>query len=71
MYRPLNDDEGLFDSGPAVQPLVPMGEFSWIWRVGDDFDMSARGTYRVSFGGPLNYLDAVVCSNSAEVRVER
>ncbi len=70
MYEPIHDLEHIFGRGPGFAPLMPQQEFSWTWRVGEDFEMSTPGSYRVSFGGRLNYLDATVCSNVAEVTVE-
>ena len=70
--------EGLFEplaishlvrmgSEPLFFPLPPKEPQQWIWKVGDDFDMSEPGTYRISLGGRLAYLDTTVCSNTAEV----
>lgn len=35
------------------------------------YDMPAPGTHGVSFGGRIGYLNATVCSNTAEVIVEK
>jgi hypothetical protein len=56
-------------SAPIFFPLPPKEPQQWIWKVSDDFDMSEPGTYRVSLGGRLAYLDTTVCSNTAEVKV--
>lgn len=51
---------------------LPQGEdASWIWRIGDDFDMSAPGTYRVSFGGRVDFLDTTMCSNILLMTVQK
>lgn len=50
--------------------LPPNEEDSWIWKIGDDFDMSVPGTYRVSLGGRIGYLDTTVCSNTLWMTVE-
>jgi len=57
--------------GPMGRALAPGEEFAWDWRVGSDFDMSAPGVYRVSLGGPLEYLNTTVCSNTIDVTVDR
>jgi hypothetical protein len=70
MYQP--DDHKMehgLGSAPVFWPL-PQKESWSIWRVGDDFDMSAPGTYRVSFGGRINYLDTTVCSNTLWMTVK-
>lgn len=54
----------------AFQLLPPQEDVSWIWRIGEDFDMSSPGTYHVSFGGRLDYLDAMVCSNTLWMTVK-
>ncbi|MGA3261107.1 MAG: hypothetical protein ABSE35_19660 [Bryobacteraceae bacterium] len=56
---------------PALVPLLPNEEISSMWKVGEDFDMSAPGVYRVSLGGPLEYLNTTVCSNTIDVTVDR
>jgi hypothetical protein len=56
---------------PFFSPLPPHSEDdSWIWQVGQDFDMSAPGVYSVSLGAKLDFLDATVCSNIANVTVK-
>ncbi len=73
MYEPVKRGNlaGLINrGGPVFQPIPPEDEVSWIWRIGDDFDMSAPGTYRVSFGGRIDYLDTTVCSNTLSMTVE-
>jgi hypothetical protein len=52
-------------------PLRPGEDVSWIWRIGEGFDLSEPGTYRVSFGGRIDYLDTTVCSNTALVTVDK
>jgi hypothetical protein len=52
------------------QPLPPSEDVSWIWKIGDDFEMSVPGIYRVSFGGTIGYLDTTVCSNTLWLTVE-
>jgi hypothetical protein len=66
MYKPLT-----MTNGPVFLAL-PSHELThiWTWYVGEDFDMSAPGTYHVSLGGRVGYLDATICSNTVEVRVE-
>jgi hypothetical protein len=73
LYQPIGRDLGLafHDHSPMFVPLPPQEDVSWIWRIGDDFDMSAPGTYRVSFGGRIAYLDTTACSNTASVIVEK
>jgi hypothetical protein len=74
LYEPLrpNDFSTLeLSFRPAFQALPPSEDVSWIWRIGQDFDMSVPGTYRVSFGGRLDYLDTTVCSNTASVTVAK
>ena len=56
---------------PALVPLLPNEEISSMWKVGEDFDMSAPGVYRVSLGGPLDYLNTTVCSNTIDVTVDK
>ncbi len=72
-YKPLKEDT---EFGKLINPetpgfllLRPQEEASWPWKVSDDFDMSAPGTYRISFGGRVNYLNAQVCSNTLDVSV--
>jgi len=65
-------ESGSAGFGPAFfQPLPPRDDDnSWIWYVGQDFDMSAPGIYSVSLGAKLDYLDTTVCSNTAFVTVK-
>jgi hypothetical protein len=49
--------------------LQPLEKKTWVWFLGHDFDMSAAGTYKVSLGAKLEYLETTVCSNIADVRV--
>jgi hypothetical protein len=61
----------LYDTkSAALTVLRPLEDVSWYWHVGDDFDMSAPGVYRVSLGAKLGYLDTYVCSNVATVMVK-
>jgi hypothetical protein len=56
MYEPLVHSDTFHHSDSfrlAFQPLPPNEDVSWIWRIGDDFDMSVPGMYRVSFGGRI------------------
>lgn len=70
MYEPVRNIASLSGHGPTWVPLPPLEDVSiWTWRIGDDFDMSAPGTYRVSLGGRIGYLDTTVCSNTALVTV--
>jgi hypothetical protein len=70
MYEPVRSVAGLSGHGPTWVPLPPLEDVSiWTWRIGDDFDMSAPGTYRVSLGGRVGYLGTTVCSNTALVTV--
>jgi hypothetical protein len=69
MYKPGGV---LFQNGPMFVALPPHEDVPvWTWSVGDDFDMSAPGTYRVSLGGRIDYLNTTVCSNTALVTVQR
>jgi hypothetical protein len=68
MYRPVANGNGPVFLALPPQKDVPL--MTW-WRVGDDFDMSAPGLYHVSLGGRIGTIDSTVCSNVAEVRVER
>ena len=71
LYRP-HPPEGAAGSGAPVEAVLPAGgETSWDWRVGEDFDMPAPGSYLVSLGGALEYLNTTVCSNTLEVNVGR
>jgi hypothetical protein len=72
MYEPAVHDPLVHRRGfrSVFQPLAPYEDVSWIWRIGDDFDMSVPGTYRVSFGGRIGYLDTTVCSNTLWLTVE-
>jgi len=70
LFEPLaNSHLPRFGNGPLFLPLPPNEPQQWVWRVGEDFDMSEPGTYRVSLGATLPYLDTTVCSNTAEVVV--
>jgi hypothetical protein len=73
-YQPKGPGvEGLIaDSHRIFVPLPPQEDVVLsTWRIGEDFDMSSPGTYSVSLGGRLDYLDTTVCSNTAKVTVER
>jgi hypothetical protein len=71
MYRPLRSTDGVLTiHGRIFVPLPPGKDVSlWTWNVGDDFNMSEPGTYRVSLGGRMAYLATTVCSNTMEVTV--
>ena len=56
--------------GMAIQVLHPLKDVEEYWMVGQDFDMSAPGTYQVSLGAKLKYLNTTVCSNVATVTVK-
>jgi hypothetical protein len=71
MYEPVRGFAVISGHMPTFLPLPPQEDVSWTWRVGEEFDMSAPGTYRVSFGGRVPYLDTTVCSNTAEISVEK
>ena len=72
MYHPVNDLGGISGHAPIFSGLPPQKDgVIWTWRVGDDFDMSSPGIYRVSLGGRLPYLDTRVCSNTAEIIVAK
>jgi hypothetical protein len=71
MFDPAPGLEHAAGNLPTFMALPPQNDVSWIWRVGEEFDMSAPGTYRVSLGGRVPYLDTTVCSNTAEVTVEK
>jgi hypothetical protein len=78
LYEPIRPQD---PGGPIVRhgnsyrlvfaPLPPAEDVSWIWRIGEDFDLSGPGNYRVSFGGRIDYLDTTVCSNTALVTVDK
>lgn len=69
MYRPAPTSKVPVAS-PATIALAPQQEVTvWTWRVGEDFDMSAHGTYTVQLGGRIDYLDTTVCSNIAAFSV--
>jgi hypothetical protein len=72
MYKPLVHSGSFHPAGIQLifQPLPPNEDVSWIWRIGEDFDMSVPGTYQVSFGGRIDYLDTTVCSNTLWMTVE-
>jgi hypothetical protein len=80
------EEEYLFDPRwPPPQPFALVTETTasllflppgkdvhfWTWKIGDDFDLSDPGVYQVSLGGRLAYLDTTVCSNTAEITVEK
>jgi hypothetical protein len=68
MYKPGGV---LLENGSIFVALPPNENVRiWTWSVGDDFDMSAPGTYRVSLGGRIGYLNTTACSNTALVTVE-
>jgi hypothetical protein len=69
MYDPTYRIGGvLIGRSPAFVPLPPQQDVPlWDWKVGEDFDMSAPGTYRVSLGGWFAYLNTTICSNVAAV----
>jgi hypothetical protein len=70
MYEPAHSLANAIDARKVAYLALPSQEdISWTWRIGDDFDMSVPGTYRVSMGGRIGYLDTTVCSNTAEVTV--
>jgi hypothetical protein len=72
LYGPVGRDLGLAvrDHSTMFVPLPPQEDVAWgIWRIGEDFDMSALGTYQVRIGGRIHYLDTTVCSNTALVTV--
>jgi hypothetical protein len=71
MYEPWSHNlGGGFGRAPIWVPLPPGEEVAMgMWKVGDDFDLSAPGTYRVSLGARIGYLDTTVCSNTVEVKV--
>jgi hypothetical protein len=74
LYHPASElPAGMIGGGhgPMGRALAPGEEFAWDWRVGSDFDMSAPGMYRVSFGGPLEYLNTTVCSNTIDVTTDK
>ena len=69
-YRPAPALAVAVGHSSAGVPLAPQEDVPlWTWRVGDDFDMSAPGTYQVSLGGRIDYLDTTICSNTAQVTV--
>lgn len=76
LYGPCDPGSGLtkmnfiIGKAPVFMPLLPHEDLNWLWEVGRDFDMSAPGTYSVSLGGRLDYLEATVCSNTAYVTVK-
>jgi hypothetical protein len=82
LYEPLRPQHAPTRPGDSISvltnsfrlvfaPLPPGEDVSWIWRIGEDFDLSEPGTYRVSFGGRLDYLDTTVCSNTALVTIDK
>jgi hypothetical protein len=50
-------------------PLSPYEDATWLWRIEGGFDLSAPGTYTVSFGGRLDYLDTTICTNTLLFKV--
>jgi hypothetical protein len=55
---------------PSPLLLLPGKEVRFgNWSIGEDFELSPGGIYRVSMGGPIRYLDTTVCSNATEVQV--
>lgn len=76
LYEPERPSNGpdylatLPGHAPTFVALPPNEDVSWFWPIGDEFEMSEPGTYRVSLGGKIPYLDTTVCSNTAEVIVK-
>jgi hypothetical protein len=74
LYHPISEAPAgtvaIGGHAPMGMALAPGEEFSWDWRVASDFDVSTPGTYRLSFGGPLEYLNTTVCSNTIDVTVK-
>lgn len=70
-YHPLAKDHPPFSfHDPMGMALAPGEEAAWDWVVGSDFDLSTPGTYRLSLGGPIEYLTTTVCSNMIDVTVD-
>ena len=69
--EPAHYSPGQWRHDPTFVPLLPEEPVTWTWKVSDDFDMSAPGTYHVSLGARIGYLNTTICSNNAEVTVER
>jgi len=69
VYHPLQPDRLVGGHGPIGKALKPGDEATWDWRPGNDFDMSTPGTYRLSLGGPIEYLSTSACSNTIDVIV--
>lgn len=68
--EPQPDIEHLIVPGGTMGVLLaPQQAISWIWWIGDEFDVSAPGTYRVSLGGRIGFLDTTVCSNILQVTI--
>jgi hypothetical protein len=72
LYRPRADGAIIVHgtNGSGLEPLQPGQEASWDWHVGHDFTLSVPGTYRVSLGGRIAYLNTTVCSNTIDVTVK-
>jgi hypothetical protein len=71
MFEPDKGASHLFFNGPTFVALPPHGEVPvWTWDVGNTFDLSLPGTYQVSLGGRIEFLDSTICSNTAEVVVQ-
>jgi len=71
LYHPLAPASSVVDGRtlPYFFALPPQEDVTWLWWVGQDFDMSMPGTYRVSLGGRIDYLNTTVCSNTIDVTV--
>lgn len=69
LYLPGSAAVFLASNPPALVPLLPNEEISSTWKVGEVFNMSAPGVYRVSLGGTIDYLNTTVCSNMIDVTV--
>jgi len=72
LYHPISElPAGTLAGGhvPVGMALEPGHEATWDWRPGSDFNMSAPGTYRLSLGGRIEYLDTTACSNIVDVIV--
>ena len=72
MFEPAHDISVLIGHSPMFLALPPQQDAAvWTWKVGEDFDLSAPGTYYVSMGGRIAHLDTTICSNTAEVVVRQ
>jgi len=69
VYHSASDAPPASVHGPMGTALAPGEEFGWDWRPGSDFNMSAPGTYHLSLGGRIEYLDTTACSNIIDVIV--